>query len=680
MRLPCGLLLSALLIAPRLPAVEGLELHLDTLAGAGWQARDITLQLDMQDAANARLHIAIGQLDLPEPLGKVNDLQLDCAPLQLSDDELNCAQAQLHLTSAWLDRDHNTVAFSYRPVERAITLTVRDARLAGGSISFAARSDGGGWKIDYELAGIDLARLPPSLVHRAGLNTADGRVSLRGSISGMDAQPDTFSIQAKLQTLAFATPDGTLASEALNVQGSASGQRHDRDWQVQSKLTLHDGTLCIKSCWELPADPLLLDAKATWSDSARQLAVTQLHFNQSSLGQGAATMQLGLGESLLLKAFTLHLAPSRWERLYATYLQPLLIGTALEKADMQGSIAADIDYRSTALSTAHVQLGAVALEDRAGRFGIKGLVGTIDWRSDTTAQRSELRWDAGHIYKLSLGAASVQAQTQGQSLRLLQAVHLPILDGQLDIEHFALRREDGKAPSWSFDGLLKPMSMQAFSAAMGWPEMRGKLSGMIPDVHFAEGQLSIGGMLLIRAFDGTITVRDLRVARLFDVAPSLSAAIKLDNLDLDALTRAFSFGSIQGRFSGQVDNLQLIDWRPVAFDARFATPVGDKSRHRISQRAVQNISQIGGGGIGGALSRSFLQVFDEFSYDRIGISCILLNGVCTMDGVAPAAQGFYLVKGGGLPRIDIIGYAHRVDWDTLLARLSSITTTAPVVR
>ncbi len=95
MRLPCGLLLSALLFAPRLPAVEGLELHLDTLAGAGWQARNITLRLDMQDAASARLHIAIGQLDLPEPLGKVNDLQLDCAPLQLSDDELNCAQAQL---------------------------------------------------------------------------------------------------------------------------------------------------------------------------------------------------------------------------------------------------------------------------------------------------------------------------------------------------------------------------------------------------------------------------------------------------------------------------------------------------------------------------------------------------------------------------------------------------------
>ena len=222
--------------------------------------------------------------------------------------------------------------------------------------------------------------------------------------------------------------------------------------------------------------------------------------------------------------------------------------------------------------------------------------------------------------------------------------------------------------------------MQAFSAALDWPEMHGKLSGMIPDVRYAEGELSIGGMLLIRAFDGAITVRDLRIARLFDVASSLSADIKLDNLDLDALTRAFEFGNIQGRFSGKVDNLQLIDWRPVAFEAVFATPTDDKSRHRISQRAVENISQIGGSGIGGSLSRSFLRVFDEFSYDRIGISCTLRNGVCSMNGVEPMGQGYYLVKGGGLPRIDIVGYAHRVDWDTLLERLSSVLTSTPEVR
>jgi hypothetical protein len=680
MRLPYGLLLSALLIAPRLSAVEGLELHLDTLAGAGWRAQHITLQLDMMDIASARLHLAIGQLELPEPVGTIKNLQLDCAPLQLRNDEIDCAKAQLRLTSALLDRDHSTVAFSYRPVQREITLTVRDARMASGNVTLTAHSDDSGWKIDYDLVGIDLARLPPYLKQQAGLTSASGRASLHGSLSGADSIPDAFSIQAEVTALAFATPDGANAGEALNVQGTVSGRRHGEDWQAQGELTLHDGTLCIKNCWELPADPLTLDATASWSGLAQRLDVTRLHFRQTSLGQGDATLRLLAAKTPMLNAFTLRLAPTRWERLYTTYLQPLLIGTALEAVAVQGSVAADIDYRADALSTAHVQLGTVALEDHAGRFGIKGLGGMIDWRSDMTEQQSELHWDAAHVYKLTLGAASVQAQSRGQSLHLLQTVHLPILDGQLDIEHFALQRGAGKPLNWQFDGLLKPVSMQAFSTAIGWPEMHGKLSGMIPNVSYAEGELRVGGMLLIRAFDGAITVRDLRIARLFDVAPSLRADITLDNLDLDALTRAFSFGNIQGRFSGQVDNLQLIDWRPVAFAARFATPADDRSRHRISQRAVENISQIGGGGLGGALSRSFLRVFDEFSYDRIGISCTLSNGVCMMDGVAPAQQGYYLVKGGGLPRIDIIGYAHRVDWDTLLERIGGVISNPSMTR
>ncbi len=232
---------------------------------------------------------------------------------------------------------------------------MRDARLAAGSVSFTARSDDSGWKIDYDLAGIDLARLPPSLKQQAGLTTAGGRVSLRGSLGGMDSKPDTFSIQAKLQTLAFATPDGATAGEALNVQGSASGQRHDSDWQVQSKLTLHDGTLCIKTCWELPADPLLLDAMAKWSDAAQRLDIKRLHFRQTSLGQGEATLRMTLGKTSQLNAFTLHLAPTRWERLYATYLQPLLIGTALEAMAVQGSIAGDIVYSADAVSSAHLQ-------------------------------------------------------------------------------------------------------------------------------------------------------------------------------------------------------------------------------------------------------------------------------------------------------------------------------------
>jgi hypothetical protein len=171
-----------------------------------------------------------------------------------------------------------------------------------------------------------------------------------------------------------------------------------------------------------------------------------------------------------------------------------------------------------------------------------------------------------------------------------------------------------------------------------------------------------------------VTLRNLSLERPFGLVPRLQVDARADNIDLETLTRTFSFGRIEGRLNGRIDGLDMESWRPVAFDAEFATPEDDRSRHRISQRAVDNISSIGGGGVGGALSRSFLRFFEDFPYDRLGIRCRLENGICDMGGVAPAKKGYYLVKGRFIPpRLDVIGYADRVDWDTLIAQIMAVT-------
>jgi hypothetical protein len=99
---------------------------------------------------------------------------------------------------------------------------------------------------------------------------------------------------------------------------------------------------------------------------------------------------------------------------------------------------------------------------------------------------------------------------------------------------------------------------------------------------------------------------------------------------------------------------------------------------------VQNIGNIGGGGAGvtAALSSGVMRFFDDFNYDRLGLSCRLENDVCILDGIAPAPNGgYYLVKGKGLPRIDVIGGAHRVDWPRLVQQLIAITeSNGPVVQ
>ena len=118
----------------------------------------------------------------------------------------------------------------------------------------------------------------------------------------------------------------------------------------------------------------------------------------------------------------------------------------------------------------------------------------------------------------------------------------------------------------------------------------------------------------------------------------------------------------------------------MGFNALFYTPENDKSRRRISQKAVDNISNLGGAGLSGSLARTFLGMFEEFRYKRIGIGCRLQGGTCEMVGVGETKQGYYLVEGSGLPRIDIIGYNRTADWMRLVEQLKQITESgSPVI-
>jgi hypothetical protein len=145
----------------------------------------------------------------------------------------------------------------------------------------------------------------------------------------------------------------------------------------------------------------------------------------------------------------------------------------------------------------------------------------------------------------------------------------------------------------------------------------------------------------------------------------------MTNLDLELLTRAFDFGTITGRIDAHVKGLQLVGWEPVRFDARLMSSPGNYPR-KISQRAVENISSLGGAGAAAAIQRSFLRFFEQFGYDRLGLSCRLENGICEMDGIERAPQGYVIVKGGGIPAISVIGYNRAVDWRELVDRLKRI--------
>ena len=86
---------------------------------------------------------------------------------------------------------------------------------------------------------------------------------------------------------------------------------------------------------------------------------------------------------------------------------------------------------------------------------------------------------------------------------------------------------------------------------------------------------------------------------------------------------------------------------------------------------IENLTELGSG-LPAGLSTSFLRIFEEFSYDAIDVRIQLEGDSAEVGGLARDDVGYYLVRGSGLPRIDVIGRNRRVAWKDLVERLQQI--------
>jgi hypothetical protein len=191
-------------------------------------------------------------------------------------------------------------------------------------------------------------------------------------------------------------------------------------------------------------------------------------------------------------------------------------------------------------------------------------------------------------------------------------------------------------------------------------------------VRHIKSSLRVDGALSMKVFDGTIEAKNLVLLDMFSKAPRVQADVAMRNLDLNLVTRAYSFGNITGRIDARVAGLELVNWQPVKFDVHMMSSAGEYPR-KISQAAVQNITALGGAGAAAAIQRSFLRFFEQFGYDKLGWGCKLQSGVCEMSGVEDGPQGYVIVKGGGIPAITVMGYNRHVNWQELLDRLKRVT-------
>jgi len=704
-----------MLLATWVGAVDELSFEVERVAGAGWLAEGIVIRLSAAGpneagsnetgstelGASLKAAATIARMKMTASAQELRDLKVECPAVQVTDATLACRNARItaRLGSLGAQTLSGQVAFGRRTGD--LTMQLRGLRIGRGSVELRGELRPVGWNVRAQLQRVPLDRLV-GLAHEWKLPvppfTATGEATLTLSAAGSGAELRQARVQAQLHEVTANNEAGSVATDKLSLSLRADLTAAARGWRFQTELQSSSGQAYVQPVFlDFGAHALQAQVAGTWSGED-SLAIERFDVEHRDVARarGSATLQLSAAQPL--QALELQLQALKFPGAYTSYLQPLLLDTNFKALQTSGEISGDIAVAAGVPQRLNLRFADVSVDDGRRNLVIEGLNGDWHWLEGAAAPGSAddepaepvhapdstLNFRGGTLLNLALGASELRFNTQGRQLRLLQPARIPLLDGALELESFRVRNAGLPDVAFLLDATLQPISVQQLCKAFGWPEFGGRIGGKFSKLRMRQGVVTLGTTLQAQVFDGSVRISDLRLEQPFGQWPRFYSNIELDNLDLELVTQAFSFGRITGRLSGAVNGLQLFNWTPVAFDARLFTPPQDRSRHRISQRAVENIGSIGGGGAGvtAALSSGFLKFFDDFNYDRLGLSCRLENEVCHLEGVAPAPNGgYYLVKGKGLPRIDVIGGTRRVDWPRLVGQLIAVTQSqGPVVK
>jgi len=647
-------------------AIDSISLNLGTISATGWQAEGIVVKWHFLKSHQIGLTLNIANLNLPSLKKPLKKLSINCKRIKYNLKKISCAHALL--STGFLPSID--LSFSYVFKSQNLQVSTNKFPLAGGRVILNVKSTPKGWQVEANLNRIAIEKFVNQLKNLIDLSlqhSFKGSTRLKIKLSGKTKWRH-FSIKGDIDNFNFSNPDETQVGENMRLNLALKGQALTTGFKLQGDLKLQQGELLIEPVYlEIKKNqPISLKVDLAWQ--AQHLKLNHFTYRHDKVINIKGVGDITKKKAWEINSLVVESGKTSLQALYSHYLSSLLEEDS--QLVVNGAIKAKLNWKkNNRLMVAN--LYNINIDDEQKRFGFTGIRGKIQWHSQKNLFPSHIHWLKGYFASsVKLGKSQVRANLTGKKIKLLAPWYQPILDGAIRIEEFQL--EKGEKLSGMLRGKLYPISLAKISSALNGLVLNGTLSGDIPLISFNDKQIKIGGQLRIRVFDGEIVIHSLSLDELFGENPLLKANIDVNKLNLKTLTNVTEFGEIQGLLSGYIKNLHLENWQPVSFNAFFATPANDPMRHIISQKAIRKISKLGGDSVVDVLSRSILSVFEEFYYKQIGFGCRLEKGICEMSGTEPALNGYYIVKGSGLPRIDVIGYNSLVDWDVLITRIKRI--------
>ena len=666
-------------------ALDAIVLEVRELTVSGIPVDGANVRLDLLSDRQTRLTLSARAATLPDPMGKVSNLVLVCDQPVIAEPRFGCDSGRLAGRGGPTGAVDMKMSALKHTDTGVTTLNASGLKVAGTTATFDGRLDNQGWQLNGKTGTTTISVLRKFLKPWFELPadiTGDGKVALQGTVTatGSDMVAD---LAVRLDGVDLTNEASTIVTDKLAATARVRARLNDTDTGLTLQIAGLQGQALINPVlFDFGNNPLALEARGKLQ--RQLLTIDSLHLTQAKLLDMSGSGSVNLAGDTPLVSGNFTLAKVEFPAAYTSYMQITLATSMLGDASTAGSLSGELSIVDNGVDALHVLPRDLELHANRGRLNLSKISGDVYWApaGGTDARISRLAWASGGAYGLSGGAAELEFVAYGMNFALTRPTKLPIFDGAIAIDNFAMGNLGADNMEVSFKGAVEPISMQKLAKAFDWPEFSGTLAASIPGVTLKNNVLTFDGNVESQVFGGRITGSNIRLQDPLGNFPQFFADVRARDLDLGLVTRTFEVGSITGKLEADVLGLELFAWTPQSFDARLATPKGDKSRHRISAKAVSSLSNVGGGGGGvvQALQSGVLKFFDEYSYDKLGITCKLRGEVCEMSGIEPAGVGYYIVKGAGIPRIDIVGSAGRVNWNQLISSISTAEFGDPSVK
>ncbi|APG27908.1 hypothetical protein A7E78_08705 [Syntrophotalea acetylenivorans] len=557
-------------------------------------------------------------------------------------------------------------------------ISFKGRRLAGENLDIASLS--GSTRLRFQKGRLSLNKVNAA-AQLKGPGHISGGVVLNGSADWQAKRWQARLGALELRDLEWLSEDGLsgFAGARIAVRGQLNGRAGQ-----PLRAVLQADLAVAEALWgqyyaELAHLPTRVEVRLDWHSVPRRLEAEQWSLRLGKI----ATLQ-GIG---LISSDEIHLSGGlllpKLAGPAADLLRSLLAESqpTLVAAKLSGGLQADFTVHNRGgwqlqgeILPRQVSLELPAadllLEDLRGRLPFSFAFGAGSTEPDSLPRNGELRFRRLQLGPAQLAETPLHFVSQRNGFRFQVPVVLQVAEGRIAVADLLLGTDQEDlllTGHFTIDGV----DLERLTSDLGLVSMAGRLDADLGRIRYQGGLLSSAGEARIDALGGRIRIAEIGLDISDFSYPQLTAALDFEAIDLYQLTRAFSFGDMNGIVDGYVRDLRLFGTTPAKFTAVVESRL--EGRRNISVKALSNLSILSQGGLSAALSRGIYRFIDFYRYRKIGIACDLNRDVFHLRGTALPNTDRYLVYGGVLPpKIDIIAPPSTISFSEMLKRLQRI--------